>query len=130
MWTSITTSWGDEQGFWEDTSDLQSWFCYKSMNNNDPDLVLAVKKSTIIRNKVGIGWVGFVSSDIHTATVYAIRGLSRLWLWDGDDKNEQFKSWIVLQDGTARYFDFHDVEKGESVQASLIWFNCEMDLQN
>jgi hypothetical protein len=103
---------------------FETWKCHEfySYASNPKTLV----EIGIIKELANLGFILYDGTDSGTLTVYSRRGINHRWDWEGDWEGEggYNYSFVLQPDGTGLFYDFSNVDEGESTNARDV-FTCK-----
>ena len=96
----------------------ETWQCFNFFDSDRDNVLFEVFGAMPAGEQYGLGIVS-IGGFVQGATFY-IDGLDRRW-----DFGDNVYSFIITPDGTGTYFDFSNVEEGESTEPSEA-YKCEL----
>ncbi len=101
---------------------FETWKCHESYSTeSNPKTLVEVGFINEIEN---LGFILYEGTDSGTVSVYQRRGINHRWDWKDNSEKRNSYAFVIEPDGTGLFYDFSNVDVGESTNARDV-FTCK-----
>ncbi|MDE0077136.1 MAG: hypothetical protein OXM03_04415 [Chloroflexota bacterium] len=97
----------------------EKWECREFMQNNERVLITLWRSAGTKPRETGYGRLQYAGVSFPAA--FSLDGMFLRWNWDLNEESRWEQSFVIELDGTGSFYDFSDVNAGESVSPSDIY---------